>query len=293
MIFPDKLNKIPTSYFEPCPTHRGKLIAIHYTTYEAFTYPEKKQALQKRAIVYLPYNYSSGQSYNVFYIMHGGWRDETIYLGSPEKPHRFKNVLDNAIANHQIKPMIIVCPTYNNTSKKDSGNYDLALKLTDLYHQELINDLIPAVEGKLSTFVNNTSKEELQRTRNHRAFCGFSMGSVATWRVFEHCLAYFRYFFPSSGAITNNGTLMANYVKRQGFGPKDFYIYATTGTKDFAFKGFDEQLKNMLYNGQNIFNQAYDENKGNTAYLVVPNAVHGVNSAIADFYNVLVKMWQR
>lgn len=292
MIFSDKLNKIPDTYFESRSDHCGKLITIDYQTYEAFTYPEHKQILHKRAIVYLPFDYTPMRKYNVFYIMHGGWRDETIYLGSPDRPHRFKNVLDNAIADKIMKPMIVVCPTYNNVSKKDSGNYDLALKLTNLYQQELINDLIPAIEGRFSTFAQNTSKKELQRSRNHRAFCGFSMGSVATWRILEHCLSYFRYFFPSSGAITNDGALMANYVKEQGFGPKDFYIFATTGTKDFAYRGFDEQVRSMLSAGRNIFQQSYNEKQGNLAYLVVPNAVHGVDSAITDFYNVMIKMWK-
>lgn len=126
---------------------------LEYDTYESMTYEEHSQVLHKRAIVYLPYGYSEEEPYNVFYLMHGGWSNETTYLGTPEQPNEFKNVLDNGIADGKIRPMIVVCPTYNNTSTEDG----------------------------------------LRDSRDHRAFCGFSMGSVATWRTFQYCLDYFRY----------------------------------------------------------------------------------------------------
>lgn len=37
------------------------------------------------------------------------------------------NVLDYAIEDGKIKPLIIVLPTYNNTSREDSGDYSLAI----------------------------------------------------------------------------------------------------------------------------------------------------------------------
>jgi enterochelin esterase-like enzyme len=75
--------------------------------------------------VYLPYGYSGENRYNVFYLMHGGWGNETSPLGTSGRPNVFKNVMDNAIANGEIAPLIIVCPTYNNTSPDDSGNFSL------------------------------------------------------------------------------------------------------------------------------------------------------------------------
>lgn len=45
--------------------------------------------------------------------MHGGgWSNETTWLGTPDSPADFKNVIDHAIANREMEPMIIVCPTY-------------------------------------------------------------------------------------------------------------------------------------------------------------------------------------
>ena len=105
-----------------------------------------------------------------------------------------KHILDHGIANGEIQPMIVVCPTYNNTSPEDSGDYSLALRLTDNYHNELINDLIPAVEGKYSTYAEDTTSEAIAASRDYRAFGGFSMGSMATWRTFEHSLDYLLFY---------------------------------------------------------------------------------------------------
>ena len=114
------------------------------------------QGLTKTAWVYLPYGYSAEQKYNVMYLSHGGWSDETTLMGTPEAPHAFKHIMDHAIEDGKIQPLIIVLPTYNNTSPSDSGSYSLALRLVDNFHNELLNDLIPAVESKYSTFVEST-----------------------------------------------------------------------------------------------------------------------------------------
>lgn len=201
---PEELSPIPQEYFSDSD-QPGTLVELEYDTYESMTYDQKDTVLHKRAIVYLPYGYSEDTEYNVFYLMHGGWSDETTYLGTPDHPNAFKNVLDNAMADGKILPMIVVCPTYNNESNTDSSRYSLALQLTDNYHNELINDLIPAVEGTYSTHADSTTPEGISASRDHRAFCGFSMGSVATWHTFQYCLDYFRYFLPSSGASLPTG----------------------------------------------------------------------------------------
>ena len=104
-----------------------------------------------------------------------------------------------------MQPMIIVCPTCNNTSGEDSGNCSIALQLTDRYHNELVNDLMPAVESRYSTWAEATTPEGLRASRDHRGFGGFSMGSVTTWHTFQDCLDYFRYFMPMSGNMGGGG----------------------------------------------------------------------------------------
>ena len=71
--------------------------------------------------------YKRKEEYNVFYLSHGGWSNETTLMGTDDNPKSFKNVIDNAIQDGNIKPLIIVLPTYNNTSENDSSDYSLAI----------------------------------------------------------------------------------------------------------------------------------------------------------------------
>ena len=213
--------------------------------------------------------------------------DETTYLGTPENPSAFKNVLDNAMAGGDMEPMIVVCPTYNNTSSSDSDNYGLALELTDNYHSELINDLIPAVEGTYSTYADDTSPEGLAASRDHRAFCGFSMGSVTTWHTFEYCLDYFRYFMPSSGSLTTDGDYMASIVRESGHDWDDFFIFAASGTEDFAYSSFRRQIQAME-DVEDVFRTADNEAEGNLWFLVQEDGTHSGEYALQYFYNGVI-----
>ncbi len=290
-VLPEELSEIPQDYFSESE-YQGTLVELEYDTYESMTYEEHSQVLHKRAIVYLPYGYSEEEPYNVFYLMHGGWSNETTYLGTPEQPNEFKNVLDNGIADGKIRPMIVVCPTYNNTSTEDSADYSLALRLTENYHNELINDLIPAVEGTYSTYAENTTEDGLRDSRDHRAFCGFSMGSVATWRTFQYCLDYFRYFMPSSGSLTSDGEYMASIVKDAGYEWNDFFIFAASGTDDFAYTSFKYQIQAMADVSDGTFRYADNEREGNLYFLEQEGGVHSGEYAQEYFCNGLCWIWQ-
>ena len=265
-VLPEELETISRDYYSESD-QPGTLTEFEYDTYESMTYDQEDTVLHKRAIVYLPYGYSEDMEYNVFYLMHGGWSDETTYLGTPGQPNVFKNVLDNAIADRKILPMIVVCPTYNNESNTDSSNYSLALQLTENYHNELVNDLIPAIEGTYSTYAKDTTPEGLSASRDHRAFCGFSMGSVATWRTFQYCLDYFRYFMPSSGSLTSDGEYMADIVRDSGHDWNDFFIFAASGTDDFAYSSFKTQIGEMADVEDGTFRYADNEREGNLCFL--------------------------
>lgn len=289
--FPKELVQIPEDYFEESG-YPGTLVELEYDTYESMTYEEQNQVLHKRAIVYLPYDYSEEEKYNVFYLMHGGWSDETTYLGTPDRPAAFKNVLDNGMADGTIQPMIVVCPTYNNTSPDDSGDYSLAIRLTENYHRELAGDLIPAGEGTYSTYAEDTTPEGLQASRDHRAFAGFSMGSVATWRTFQYCLDYFRYFMPSSGNLTSDGEYMASMVTDSGHTWSDFFIFAASGTDDFAYSSFKYQIEAMADVSDGTFRYADSEKDGNLYFLEQEGGTHSGEYAMEYFYNGLLWIWQ-
>jgi len=91
-LLPQELETIPEEYFSHA-IQQGTLVELSYDTYESKTYEQKTQKLKKRAIVYLPYGYNEEEQYNVFYLMHGGWGNETTTLGTPDNPSAFKNVI--------------------------------------------------------------------------------------------------------------------------------------------------------------------------------------------------------
>ncbi len=286
--FPKDLAEIPHEYFNAAQ-EQGTLVDLHYTTYESFSYEEKTRELKKHAVVYLPYGYNDREKYNVFYLMHGGWSNETTTLGTPEAPSAMKNVLDNAISEGKISPLIVVCPTYNNTSSEDSASYSLALQLTRNYHNELINDLIPAVEGKYSSYAESVSAEDLIAARDHRGFGGFSMGSVTTWRTFEYCLDYFRYFAPSSGSLTTDGSYMDDIVKNSGYAWNDFFLVTMTGTEDFAASAFEQQIENMQ--NYDSFRYSDTEKDGNLTFRIKEGYSHNGAASMEYAYNALLWFW--
>ena len=288
--FPASLTPIPDSYLTEAE-QQGTLQDLYYDTYESFSYNEKSQRLQKHAVVYLPYGYDESKQYPVFYLMHGGWSNEYTYLGSPDEPQGMKHILDHGIANGEIQPMIVVCPTYNNTSPEDSGDYGLALQLTDNYHNELINDLIPAVEGKYSTYAEDTTPEAIAASRDYRAFCGFSMGSMATWRTFEHSLDYFRYFMPSSGGPAASTETYESVIKDSDHDWDDFFIFAASGTNDFAYSGFKNGIDAMRESDSGLFRFADNEAEGNLYYLE-SGGDHSGEYAMLYFYNGLRWIWR-
>jgi predicted peptidase len=281
---PQALKSIPAAYYQAAD-RQGTLEELTYKTYESRTYAQRSRELTKRAIVYLPYGYSEESKYNVFYLMHGGWGNETSNLGTLDRPNPFKNVIDHAIENGEVEPLIIVCPTYNNTSPEDSANFSLALELNRNYHNELINELIPAVESAYSTFAESSSPEDITASRAHRGFGGFSMGSVATWRTFQYGLDYFRYFLPMScGTSLDEENIFAAAKTHDR---NDYFVWVITGTEDFAYQ-YDENRVKLMRNSQ-YFTEANNEQIGNFAYRVKEGYSHNGFASMEYTYNGL--MW--
>lgn len=288
VMIPKEIEPIPGRYFV-ASDQPGTLADLHYRSYESFSYDGKAKPLQKRAVVYLPYGYSKDRRYDVFYLMHGGWGDETQTLGTPQKPAGLKNVLDQAIAAGEIRPLIVVCPTYNNTNADglDSASFSLAMRLTENYHNELIHDLVPAVEGTYSTFAAGTGKDDLIASRDHRGFGGFSMGSVATWRTFQYGLDYFRYFLPMScGTSLNEEEIFA---AANGHEPDDYFVFVMTGTNDFAYS-YDEG-RTRLMSASKYFTDVDRKANGNFAYRVKKGYSHDGKAATEYTYNGMKAFW--
>lgn len=293
---PEMLEEIPDGYLRTAK-HQGRIETFEYETYDALRYRSKESKMQKRALVYLPYGYDEKKKYNVFYLMHGGGGNEKTYLGKhlgfPKQPfeaYHFQDIIDHAIEDGKIAPLIIVCPTYNNQSERDSFDYNLAIRLTSLFPQELMNDLVPAVESHYNTYTETFDSVGLRKSRDHRGFGGFSMGSVATWHVFDLCLDYFRYFITMSGNC-GDGSQQDDAVKKSGFGINDFFVFTATGTEDFAYEGFRRQVMNMGKYYTESFRFADTQKEGNLSYREKKGATHDYAFANEYIYNGLQFLW--
>ncbi|MBQ9043448.1 MAG: hypothetical protein IJ111_11635 [Eggerthellaceae bacterium] len=284
-VIPADLEYIPDGYEEPAE-QAGALEMLTYSTFDSFNYGQAGHELTKTAWVYVPYGYDPTLQYDVFYLSHGGWGDETTLMGTDAKPTAFKHVIDHAIQDGRIRPVIMVMPTYNNLSRDDAGDYALALQLTDNFHNELVNDLLPAVESKYSTYAAGATPAALQASRDHRGFGGFSMGSVNTWHTFQYCLPYFRYFNAMSGGGLDGG-MAARIAQEQGFGSRDFFVFTASGTADFAYSGFRSGVLAMPESSVGFFELADSQDAGNLSYREREGYEHGYIAANEYTYNAM------
>ncbi|KRE45362.1 alpha/beta hydrolase [Paenibacillus sp. Soil522] len=147
------------------------------------------EAIMKSCSVYLPAGYDERDPdtrYNVLYLLHGVGGDEYEWLrgsGSEGGNPILCNMLDNLVANGDIKPVIVVMP--NGRSSHDWTDRTFNTEGTNMlgfyyFDYELRYDLIPFIESAFKTYANirETSPEAVEYNRTHRAIAGLSMGGM-------------------------------------------------------------------------------------------------------------------
>ncbi len=134
---------------------RGKLEMVEYES--------KTVGSTRKMNVYTPPGYSTDKKYPVLYLLHGIGGDETEWqrFAKPDV------LCDNLIADKKAVPMLVVMP--NGRAQKNDraeGNVFAAAPAFEKFEQDLLNDVIPAIESRYS----------VQNDREHRALAGLSMG---------------------------------------------------------------------------------------------------------------------
>ena len=154
---------------------------------------------------------------------------------------------------------------------------------------------MPAVESAYSTYAEAADETGFAASREHRAFGGFSMGSVTTWYVFEQDLRYISRFIPISGDSWTKGMqagrsdpegtakALADSVTAQGYTADDFTIYAITGSEDIAEPCMTPMF-GSIESHSDVFRM--DEN-ANTYYFVKDGGVHNMTYVKQYLYNLL------
>jgi len=244
--------------------------------------------------VYLPYGYNPAdktKKYNVLYLMHGGGENENLLFGGPGENRELKRILDNMIARGEIEPLIVVTPTFY------GGKND-----TQLFPEELVDCIIPLVETKYNTYAVSGSKEDLKASRAHRAFGGFSMGSVTTWYTYIYCLDYFKYFIPLCGDCwvfggpgSSDPKAVAEYLakvaKDAGYTPRDYFIFAATGDLDIAYPNMKPQIDAMK-ELTDSFIYSSDTSKGNFYFMLCGGGTHAWYWVNQYIYNILPDLFK-
>jgi enterochelin esterase-like enzyme len=136
---------------------------------EILEYDSTVTGTRRKAKVYLPPGYSTGQKYPVLYLLHGIGGDENEWLRAAAA----NVILDNLIADGKAVPMIVVLP--NGRAIPDDravGDPFASQKVQGFanFERDLLDSLIPAVQKKYPTFTD----------REHRALAGLSMGGGQT-----------------------------------------------------------------------------------------------------------------
>ena len=233
---------------------------VEELTYDSLDYVRDEAPVRKTAFVYLPYGYDANDTetrYNIVYLMHGWGGHAGEYFDYTAT----KNVFDHMIENGDIEPMIFVSATfYNENSDTD---FSSSIEEFRAFHLVFENHLMPAVEGKYHTWSEGTTPEDFAASRDHRAFGGFSLGSVTTWLQFCHDADYIRWFLPMSGSSWYYGTYGDFQIKRnvdhieevvrdRNLNERGYFIYHAVGTQD-AVKSQSLMMADEMLSRNGVF----------------------------------------
>jgi enterochelin esterase-like enzyme len=155
------------AFAEPPAGFADRREGIPHGRLEMIEYESKTVGTTRKMQIYTPPGYTADKKYPVLYLLHGIGGDETEW-------ERFAHpdvLLDNLIADGKAVPMIIVMP--NGRAQKDDRpgpNPMATAPAFARFEEDLLNDVIPAVQSRYSTFTN----------RESRALAGLSMGGGQT-----------------------------------------------------------------------------------------------------------------
>ena len=150
---PDAIN---SQVYVPGPDYEWVAVQDipHGELREEFYWSDDTQSMRPYA-VYLPPNYDKNRrKFPSLYLSHGAWGNHIDW----STQGLAGNILDNLIAQHKIRPMVVVMTDFNG--------------LAD-YRIDLLNSVIPDVETK---FRVNKNPEQ-------RAFAGLSMGGLLAAQI--------------------------------------------------------------------------------------------------------------
>lgn len=276
---------VPADCFQPA-ADQG---TVELLQYEAKDYTQAdRPATHKPAYIYLPCGYDASKKYDIIYLLHGWTGTAEQYFGQENLP-QMKNLFDNMIARGLTKPFIAVSPTWDKDNRaKDWGE---STREAAVFSSEYINDLIPAVESRYSTYAESTDEAGIIASRAHRAIGGFSLGAITTWYIFEQAFPYSRWYLPMSGdnwhmemfggasRPEETAAFLADMVKASPY-KNDFYVWYAVGSNDVRLPQTHNQALAMAELTETF-------NSTNFSYHQKPGGRHDFNAVWEFCYNAL------
>jgi S-formylglutathione hydrolase FrmB len=137
--------------------------------------------------IYLPEGYNPGDTvrYPVIYFLHGAGHNDTDYTN-------LFPILDSLIANHSIKPVIVVKP--DGSVGPWDGSFYTNSALYGLFEDYIVYDVVSYVDSSFKTL----------RSRDKRCIMGHSMGGYGSMKLALKHPSIFRGAAAHSGPIDLN-----------------------------------------------------------------------------------------
>ena len=121
---------------------------------------DDEPAIEKTAYIYLPYGYDEDDSetrYDILYLMHGWTMTAGDFFQDPQSG--IVNMLDHMIQSGDIPPVIVVCATFD--AQNQPQNFSRSVEELSVFHRDLRENLIPAVESRFHTYAATAGLWEL------------------------------------------------------------------------------------------------------------------------------------
>jgi len=151
------------AFDDPPAGFRAKRESIPHGELTMVEYDSKTVGTRRKMLVYTPPGYSTDRKYPVLYLLHGIGGDEREW----QRTCQPENILDNLLADGKIQPMIVVMPNGRaQVNDRAEGNVFATAPAFANFENDLLKDVIPAIESKYSVYTN----------RENRALAGLSMG---------------------------------------------------------------------------------------------------------------------
>lgn len=191
----------------------------------SFYYYAESTGEWRHAMVYTPAEYdlkkNAKKRYPVLYLQHGMGEDETGW----SKQGRMQHIMDNAIAGGRAVPMIVVMESGDIKAPFRGGDNRQGMSTYgNSFYKVMINDLIPAIDGKFRTLTD----------RDHRAMAGLSWGGHQTFDIVLNNMDKFSYIGTFSGAIFGLDVKTAYdgiFCNAEDFNKKIHYFFMMSGTE--------------------------------------------------------------